>query len=92
MFRLIGKKFRFWTMSRDTGDTDDERDAPQEEKCEFSDSLWENLERLHGMIAGSSDVVCRRLSYGGEAWLQAAILFIDGMADLEQVNEAIRSR
>lgn len=89
MFRFIGRKIRFWTTSRETGDTDGEQDDAQGEPSEFSDSLSENLNALNGRLAGSSDVVCHRFFYGGAARRQAAILYIDGMIDTELVNENI---
>ncbi|MCI2107073.1 MAG: spore germination protein [Intestinimonas sp.] len=90
MFRFIYGKFRFWKALRKNEAPESGRDDEQEEDgSEFSNDIQVNLSALKGIIANSNDVVCRRFSYGEEPVRQAAVLYIDGLADKELVNENI---
>lgn len=90
MFRFMYGKLRFWSARRKSEDPEREpTEAPETGRSDFSYDIQENLDALSGIIADSSDVVCRRFSYGGTPGRQAAVLYVDGLADHALIDESI---
>lgn len=61
----------------------------QNAQREFPLDLGKKLETLKGIIGNSSDIIIRKFSFGRKRPVQAAIVYIDGLADKALVNESI---
>ncbi len=88
MFRLIIKKIAFLlTKSRVSENSD--RLSHRRPRNTLSGDLGNNVEKLREMMGPSGDVVVRRFSFGQHQRIHAALIFIDGLADIKVINDSI---
>lgn len=86
MFSFLIKKLFFWFSKRQTAE---EKSTKQNLLPEtLSRVLRENIVNIQNITGNSSDVVVREFTFGGSG-LNAAIIFIDGLADVKIINKNI---
>jgi spore germination protein KA len=65
-------------------------DAPdRQEARKLSQSLTKNLDAVAAEFGDSCDLVVRTFSFGRDGNVRAALVFLDGMADLSLINDDI---
>ncbi len=91
MFQFIAKKVAFWIAKSRTSDNRKQQDQQEQQdpKSGVSIKISDNIKRIREMMGDSSDVVVREFSIGPQQSIKAALIFIDGLADVRIINESI---
>lgn len=66
-----------------------QKDTAEETPAVFSNDLNENLKLLENIVGTSSDIIVREFTFGQQDDVNAALLFLDGMADKKIINDSI---
>lgn len=87
--RLIKKLSRSW--KRQYQQEKEDPAAKGEKPNSLSRSLERSLEAIKERFGGSADLVIREFSFGkdGDGGVRAALIFLDGLANLSMINESI---
>jgi len=84
MLRKLLRKFRFWQIM-----TQDQQVNNGPCPKLLTPSLSSNLAALLAGLGNSSDIVTRSLKLGAGGEIEAALVFVDGLVDKEQINDNI---
>ena len=84
MFRNLLRKFRFWQIM-----AQDQQVNNGPRRKLLTRSLGSNLTALLTSLGNSSDIGTRSLKFGARGEIEAALVFVDGLVDKEQINESI---
>jgi spore germination protein KA len=73
----------------DNGKINNETGKKQILQHELSNSLENNLKTLKKILGTSNDIIYREFSFGSSMHINAAVIFLDGMAEKKTINDTI---
>ena len=84
MFSYLIKKLKYLFIKKDKKvDDEDQRPAP------FVRAIDENVKAMQSILGNSSDVIIRRLKIGPDHDIKAALIFIDGLVNIQIINRNV---
>lgn len=87
MFHLLLKKLRFWYLLAQNAPQNPTGLSSAEQN--LTADLKANLALISQVFGTSTDVVIRQFTIGTKKEIEAAIIYVDGMADNSLINESI---
>ncbi|MCM1565668.1 MAG: spore germination protein [Dehalobacter sp.] len=88
MFNYILKKLLFLLHSQNCY-PDEEENIQRPSQANLSDNLKNNLDILRGILGTSPDITIREFAFGFQGQTDGALIFLNGMTDLNNINDNI---
>jgi len=88
MFRFIAKKMGYLYAKSQIPNPENRPDQ-SDSQSGLSENLYDNIKTIQTAMGNSSDVVMREFSFGQRQIINAVLVFIDGLSDVNIINENI---
>ena len=92
VFNFIAKKIGFWRDRQARRHLEQKEDAPdtrEQANPKLSESLKSNLDYLQNLTGNGGDVKIHGFSFGKQEEYQGALIFIDGLVNMDSITQGI---